>query len=138
MSGVNYIEQALIEKGFSVTEQRRIIAKILSESNDHPSLEQIYARAKEINPKFGLATVYRTVSLFEELEIIERLEFKNGETRYEEKDKAKHHDHIINIETGEVVEFFSQELEDLKMAVVKKMGFELMDHKLDLYCKPIK
>lgn len=115
-----------------MTEQRRIIARVLSESNDHPDVEQLYRRASKLDSRISIATVYRTVRLFEEASILERHDFGDGRARYEES-PAEHHDHLIDVQTGEIIEFRNDEIEKLQRLVATKLGFELVDHRLELY-----
>lgn len=115
-----------------MTGQRKVIARVLSEASDHPDVEQVYRRAAEIDPRISIATVYRTVRLFEEASILERHEFRDGRARYEEA-PDEHHDHLIDVQTGEVVEFKNEEIEALQRAVAKALGYELVDHRLELY-----
>ena len=124
------------QKGIKLTGQRQIIAQVIAESDDHPNVDEIYQRANLLDPKIGIATIYRTVRLFEELGVIEKLEI-NGKARYEISDDNHHH-HLINIKTGEIIEFENEELEKLKVKIATDLGFELVDHKLELYGKPIK
>ncbi len=120
------------EKGLKMTDQRRVIARVLSEAVDHPDVEQLYQRAVAIDPKISIATVYRTVKLFEEANILERHDFGDGRARYEEAPQD-HHDHLIDVNSGEVVEFFSEEIEQLQEKIAKKLGYRLVDHRLELY-----
>ena len=115
-----------------MTEQRRLIARVLSESRDHPDAEEVYRRAAKRDPHISLATVYRTVRLFEEANILERHDFRDGRSRYEEVPET-HHDHLIDLDSGEVVEFQSEEIEKLQRQVAEKLGFRLVDHRLALY-----
>lgn len=124
------------ERNLRMTEQRRVVAQVLSESDDHPDVEELYRRASEIDPKISIATVYRTVKLFEESGILERHEFRDGRARYEDADR-EHHDHLIDLSTGEVIEFVDAEIERLQARVAAKHGYELVDHRLELYCRPI-
>ena len=126
------IEQKCIIKGVKLTDQRRIIAKIMSESEDHPDVDELYKRVSKIDSKISIATVYRTVKLFEESGILAKHEFKGGKARYEELNES-HHDHLIDIKTGEIIEFVDDEIEKLQKKVAKKYGYELVDHKLELY-----
>ena len=126
------IEQKCIVKGVKLTDQRRIIAKIMSESEDHPDVDELYKRVSKIDSKISIATVYRTVKLFEESGILAKHEFKGGKARYEEINES-HHDHLIDIKTGEIIEFVDDEIEKLQKRVAKKYGYELVDHKLELY-----
>jgi len=124
-----------VQKGIRMTDQRRIVALILSQSQDHPDVEELHKRAHAKDPKISLATVYRTVRLFEEAGVVEKHDFGDGRSRYEEVGDD-HHDHLINIKTGEVIEFYDAELEALKSALAEKLGFELVGHKLELYGVP--
>ena len=119
-----------------MTEQRRIIARVLSESNDHPDVEALYQRAVKIDPKISIATVYRTVKLLEDEHIIEKHDFGDGRSRYEEI-PAEHHDHLIDLRTGKVVEFSNDEIEKLQERIAKELGYKLVDHRLELYCVPL-
>lgn len=119
-----------------MTAQRRVIARVLSEATDHPDVEAVHRRALRIDSRISIATVYRTVRLFEEADILERHDFRDGRSRYEEATET-HHDHLINIETGEVIEFQNEEIEALQRAVAKKLGFDLVDHRLELYGTPL-
>lgn len=119
-----------------MTEQRRVIAQVLSEANDHPDAEELYRRASEIDPKISLATVYRTVRLFSEANIIETHDFRDGRARYETADE-EHHDHLIDVVSGEVIEFVDDEIEELQEKIAKKLGYVLVDHRLELYGKKI-
>jgi Fur family transcriptional regulator, ferric uptake regulator len=126
------IEQLCAERGLRITEQRRIIARVLSESQDHPDVEQLHARASAVDPKISIATVYRTVRLFEEAGILDRHDFGDGRARYEAAPEA-HHDHLIDVETGKVVEFVDPELESLQKQIAEKLGYRLVDHRMELY-----
>ena len=118
--------------GLRMTEQRRVVAQVLEDSQDHPDVEALYARASGIDPRISLATVYRTVKLFEEAGILEKLEFGDGRARYEDAERD-HHDHLIDIQTGEVIEFVDPEIEELQERIAQKLGFELKGHRLELY-----
>ena len=131
------IERLCQSKGLKMTEQRRVIARVLSESDDHPDVEQLYRRATAIDPKISIATVYRTVRLFEEASILERHDFGEGRARYEEIGD-EHHDHLIDIASGKVIEFHNEEIEDLQRKVAEELGFDLVDHRLELYGVPVK
>lgn len=131
------IERLCIEKGMRMTDQRRVIAAVLSDSDDHPDAEAVYRRAVRIDPNISIATVYRTVRLFEEAGILERHDFRDGRSRYEPVPDS-HHDHLINVETGEVLEFHNEEIEELQRKVADEMGFRLVDHRMELYGKPRK
>ena len=126
------IEQKCIEKGVKLTEQRKIIAKIMSESYDHPDVDELYSRASKVDAKISIATVYRTVKLFEEAGIVAKHDFKGGKARYEELNES-HHDHLIDIKSGEIIEFVDEEIEKLQKKVADKYGYKLVDHKLELY-----
>ena len=126
------IEQKCIAKGVKLTEQRKIIAKVMSESNDHPDVDELYKRVSKIESKISIATVYRTVKLFEESGIVTKHDFKGGKARYEELNES-HHDHLIDVKTGEIIEFVDDEIEKLQKKVAEKYGYELVDHKLELY-----
>jgi Fur family ferric uptake transcriptional regulator len=115
-----------------MTEQRRVIARVLSESHDHPDVELLYQRASAIDPNISIATVYRTVRLFEEANILERHEFGDGRARYEDAQKA-HHDHMIDLKSGRIIEFHNEEIEALQRKVAEKLGYRLVDHRLELY-----
>lgn len=123
--------------GLRMTEQRRVIAQVLQDSADHPDVEELYARASKVDARISLATVYRTVKLFEETGILERLEFGDGRARYEDAER-EHHDHLIDINTGAVIEFVDPEIEALQEKIAAKLGYELRGHKLELYGVPIK
>jgi len=131
------IEKLCVEKGLRMTEQRRVIARVLSASDDHPDAEELHRRAAEIDANISLATVYRTVRLFEDAGIIERHDFRDGRSRYEEAGDD-HHDHLIDTKTGEVIEFVNEEIERLQEAVARKLGYKLVDHRLELYGRPLK
>ena len=126
------IEQKCIAKGVKLTEQRKIIAKVMSDSNDHPDVDELYNRVSKIDSKISIATVYRTVKLFEESGIVAKHDFKGGKARYEELNES-HHDHLIDVKTGEIIEFVDDEIEKLQKKVAEKYGYELVDHKLELY-----
>tara|TARA_B100001175_G_scaffold255227_1_gene223082 strand:+ start:1973 stop:2383 length:411 start_codon:yes stop_codon:yes gene_type:complete len=126
------IEQKCIAIGVKLTDQRKIIAKIMSESQDHPDVDELYRRASAIDKKISIATVYRTVKLFEESGIVTKHDFKGGKARYEELSES-HHDHLIDIKTGEIIEFVDEEIEKLQKKVADKYGYKLVDHKLELY-----
>ena len=126
------IEQKCIAKGVKLTEQRKIIAKVMSEATDHPDVDELYKRVSKIDSKISIATVYRTVKLFEEAGILAKHDFKGGKARYEEISES-HHDHLIDIKTGEIIEFVDNEIEKLQKKVAEKYGYELVDHKLELY-----
>ena len=121
-----------MEKGLKMTEQRRVIARVLSESDDHPDVELLYQRAHAVDPHISIATVYRTVRLFEEANILERHEFGDGRARYEDAGK-EHHDHLIDLKSGRIIEFKNEEIERLQRKVARQLGFRLVDHRLELY-----
>ena len=126
------LEALCAERGLRITEQRRIIARVLSESEDHPDVEQLHKRASAVDPKISIATVYRTVRLFEDAGILDRHDFGDGRSRYEATPEA-HHDHLIDVETGRVVEFVDPELEALQRQIAEKLGYRLVDHRMELY-----
>ena len=126
------VEALCADKGLRITEQRRVIARVLSESEDHPDVEALHARAAAIDPGISIATVYRTVRLFEDAGILERHDFGDGRARYEAAPET-HHDHLINVESGEVIEFVDAELEALQKKIAEKLGFRLVDHRMELY-----
>ena len=130
------IEQRCIEKGLRMTEQRRVIARVLSQAHDHPDAEELHRRAASVDPNISLATVYRTVKLFEDSGIIERHDFREGRARFEQISDV-HHDHLINLRTGEVIEFQSEEIERLQAEVARRLGYALVDHRLELYAVPL-
>jgi Fur family ferric uptake transcriptional regulator len=119
-----------------MTGQRRVIARVLSEASDHPDVEAVYRRAVEIDPKISIATVYRTVRLFEEAAILERHDFRDGRSRYEEQTEV-HHDHLIDIQSGKVIEFQNEQIEELQRLMAEKLGYRLVDHRLELYAVPL-
>lgn len=123
-------------KGLRMTDQRRTIAAVLEESADHPDVEELYARASARDPNISIATVYRTVKLFEEAGILDKLEFGDGRARYEDAERD-HHDHLIDLNSGEVIEFVDPEIEQLQERIAKKLGYKLKGHKLELYGVPI-
>ena len=126
------IEEMCIQKGLRMTDQRRTIAKVLSESEDHPDAEELYRRASEVDSSISLATVYRTVKLFEESGIVEKHDFRDGRSRYEQIPE-EHHDHLIDVRTGDVIEFHNEEIEKLQEIIAKELGYRLVDHRLELY-----
>ena len=126
------IEQLCADKGLRITEQRKTIARVLSESEDHPDVETLHSRAAAIDPNISIATVYRTVRLFEEAGILERHEFGDGRSRYEAASES-HHDHLIDVETGKVIEFVDEELEELQRRIADRLGFRLVDHRMELF-----
>jgi len=132
----NHIEAQCIAKGMRMTEQRRTIARVLAGSADHPDVEELYRRCHEVDRNISISTVYRTVKLFEDASIIERHDFREGRARYEQIPEA-HHDHLINLRTGEVIEFQSEEIERLQAEVARQLGYRLVDHRLELYAVPL-
>ena len=131
------VEQLCIDNGLKMTDQRRTIARVLSESDDHPDVDQVYRRATQLDSRISIATVYRTVRLFEEANILEKHDFGDGRARYEEV-QDDHHDHLIDIKSGKVIEFFNEEMEAMKERIAKELGYELIDHRLELFGKPIR
>ncbi|NJM50481.1 MAG: transcriptional repressor [Sphingomonadales bacterium] len=126
------IEALCAERGLRITEQRRVIARVISDATDHPDVEEMYKRASAVDPKISIATVYRTVRLFEEAGILDRHDFGDGRARYEAAPEA-HHDHLIDVETGKVLEFVDPELEALQKVIAEKLGYRLVDHRMELY-----
>jgi Fur family ferric uptake transcriptional regulator len=133
---LNFIEAQCVAKGMRMTEQRRIIARVLAGSADHPDVEELYRRCAEIDQHISISTVYRTVKLFEDSGIIERHDFREGRARYEHASEV-HHDHLINLRSGQVIEFRSEEIERLQSEVARKLGYKLVDHRLELYAVPL-
>ena len=131
------LEKRCIERGLKMTEQRRVIARVLSDSSDHPDVEQLYRRVTALDPRISIATVYRTVRLFEEADILEKHDFGDGRARYEEAPE-EHHDHLIDVQSGKVIEFTDPQIEELQRAIAQKLGYKLVDHRLELYAVPIK
>ena len=131
------IEKLCIEKGMKMTEQRRVIARVLSVAEDHPDVEEVYRRSAELDSRISIATVYRTVRLWEEADILERHDFGDGRSRYEEV-TDDHHDHLIDMKSGRVVEFQNEEIEELQEKIAKAHGMKLVGHRLELYCIPLK
>ena len=134
---MNNIEEKCLARGVRLTEQRKIIAKIMSEAADHPDVDELHKRANKIDKKISIATVYRTVKLLEESGIVEKHDFKGGKARYEESPE-EHHDHLIDINSGEIIEFVDKEIEELQIKVAQKLGYKLVDHNLELYGSKIK
>lgn len=137
MPAQSSIERRCIEKGMRMTEQRRVIAQVLSAADDHPDVEEVHRRAGEIDGGISVATVYRTMRLFEESGIVARHDFGDGRARYEQA-PDEHHDHLIDVKSGRVIEFQNQEIERLQEEVARRHGMRLIDHRLELYCVPIK
>jgi Fur family ferric uptake transcriptional regulator len=130
------IEKLCVERGMRMTDQRRVVARVLSQSHDHPDVEELYRRSAAVDPHISIATVYRTVRLFEEAGVVEKHDFGDGRSRYEEAGDD-HHDHLIDTRSGEVIEFFDAEIERLKSEIAERLGFQLIGHKLELYGVPI-
>ena len=130
------IEALCTAKGMRMTEQRRVIARVLAHSADHPDVEELYRRCAEVDDRISISTVYRTVKLFEDAGIIERHDFREGRARYEQIPDT-HHDHLINLRTGDVVEFQSDEIERLQAEIARRLGYRLVDHRLELYAVPL-
>jgi Fur family ferric uptake transcriptional regulator len=130
------IESLCAAKGMRMTEQRRTVARVLAESGDHPDVEELYRRCANVDDRISISTVYRTVKLFEDAGIIERHDFREGRARYEQL-RESHHDHLINLRSGEVIEFQSEEIERLQREVARRLGYRLVDHRLELYAVPI-
>ncbi len=130
------LEKKCAESGLKMTDQRKIIIRVLSESGDHPDVEMIHHRAHKLDPKISIATVYRTMRLFEDAGIIEKHDFGDGRARYEEMGD-EHHDHLIDMKSGKVIEFSNEEIEKLQRLIAKKFGYKLIDHRLELYCIPL-
>ena len=130
------IEALCASKGMRMTEQRRVIARVLATSEDHPDVEELYRRCVRVDDRISISTVYRTVKLFEDAGIIERHDFREGRARYEQS-RESHHDHLINLRNGEVIEFQSEEIERLQAEVARKLGYRLIDHRLELYAVPL-
>ena len=131
------IEKLCAENGVKFTHQRRIIAEVISNSDDHPDANEVYLRANKIDPRISLATVYRTIKLFEEYNVLNRIELGGKRARYEELTDS-HHDHLIDIDTGDIIEFVDDDIEELQKKVAKKLGYSLVDHKMELFGKKIK
>ena len=129
---VSRLEKICVERGLKMTEQRRIISRVLSEAHDHPDVEEIYRRAVALDPKISIATVYRTMRLFEDANVIERLDLRDGRARYEEN-REEHHHHLIDVKSGEVIEFKNEELEQLKRRIAAELGYEIIGDRLELY-----
>ena len=130
------LERLCIDKGMRMTEQRRVIARVLSVAHDHPDVEELHRRAHALDPHISIATVYRTVRLFEDAGILTRHEFLGGRSRYEEAPET-HHDHLIDMKTGKVIEFVDPEIEALQTAIAQRLGYRLIDHRLELYGVPV-
>jgi Fur family ferric uptake transcriptional regulator len=133
---ISRIEKLCNDRGLKMTDQRRVIARVLSDATDHPDVEQVYRRATAIDPRISISTVYRTVKLFEEASILDRHDFRDGRARYEEVPEH-HHDHLIDVQSGRVIEFNNEEIEKLQHAVAEKLGYRLIGHRLELYGVPL-
>lgn len=131
------IEQACVDKGLKMTEQRRVVARVLSDAHDHPDVEEVYRRASAADERISLATVYRTLRLFEDSGIIQSHDFGGGRARYEAAEDDSHHDHLIDVDSGEVIEFYDAELETLQEEIAARLGFRLVDHKMELFGKAL-
>ena len=131
------LEELCAERGMRMTDQRRVIARVLQESEDHPDVEELYRRSSAVDPRISISTVYRTVKLFEDAGIIERHDFRDGRSRYETMPE-EHHDHLIDLKSGVVIEFHSAEIEALQERIAREHGFKLVDHRLELYGIPLK
>jgi Fur family transcriptional regulator, ferric uptake regulator len=131
------IEEQCAIKGMRMTEQRRVIARVLEAATDHPDVEELYRRSVKIDPRISISTVYRTVKLFEDAGIVARHDFRDGRSRYEPV-SDEHHDHLINLRTGKVVEFRDEEIERLQAEIARRLGFRLVDHRMELYAVPLK
>lgn len=136
MTGRIDLEALCAEKGLRITEQRRVIARVLSDSVDHPDVEELHRRSVAIDPHISIATVYRTVRLFEEAGILERHDFRDGRSRYETV-ADEHHDHLIDLESGKVIEFHDPDIEELQKRIAERLGYRLVDHRMELYAVPI-
>ena len=131
------IENKCIQKGIRLTDQRRLVAKVMSDSLDHPDVDELHKRVNKLDPKISIATVYRTVKLFEEAGVVAKHDFKGNKARYEQA-PHDHHDHLIDINTGEITEFVDEDIEKLQKKVAEKLGYKLVDHRLELYASKIK
>lgn len=130
------LEEACIAKGMRMTDQRRVIARVIEAASDHPDVEELYRRAAAVDPRISISTVYRTVKLFEDAGLLERHDFRDGRSRYETMPE-EHHDHLIDLRSGEVIEFRDEEIERLQEAIAERLGYRLVDHRLELYAVPI-
>ena len=131
------IESKCTQKGIRLTDQRRLVAKVMSDSHDHPDVDELHKRVNKLDPKISIATVYRTVKLFEEAGVVAKHDFKGNKARYEQS-SHDHHDHLIDINTGEITEFVDEDIEKLQKKVAEKLGYKLVDHRLELYASKIK
>ena len=131
------IEEICVAKGMRMTEQRRVIARVIAAADDHPDVEELYRRASAVDPNISISTVYRTVKLFEDAGIIERHDFRDGRSRYEPAPE-EHHDHLIDLRSGRVIEFRSEEIEEMQRLIAERLGYKLVDHRLELYAVPLR
>ncbi len=136
LTKMSRIERLCIEHGMRMTDQRRVIATVLSDADDHPDVDEVHSRAAKIDSRISIATVYRTVRLFEDAGIVERHDFRDGRSRYEQVSND-HHDHLIDMESGTVIEFSNDQIEKLQELVATELGYKLVDHRLELYCVPL-
>ena len=136
-NSISRIEKLCAQNGVKFTHQRRIIADVISNSNDHPDANEVYLRSNKKDHRISLATVYRTIKLFEEHNVLNRIELGGNRARYEELNEDDHHDHLIDIDSGEIIEFVNEEIEELQMKVAKKLGYRLVDHRMELFGKKI-
>ena len=134
---ISRIEELCSKNGVKITHQRRIIAEVISESKDHPDANEVFIRSNKIDPRISLATVYRTIKLFEENNVLNRIDFGGKRARYEELDENAHHDHLIDVDSGEIIEFLDEEIEELQAKIAKKLGYQLVDHRMELFGKKI-
>ena len=134
---ISDIEKKCLDKGVRLTDQRKLVAKVMSESEDHPDVDELHKRVTKLDTKISIATVYRTVKLFEEAGIVAKHDFKGNKARYEQTTQ-EHHDHLIDINTGEITEFVNEDIEKLQQKVAKQLGYKLVDHRLELYGTKIK
>lgn len=130
------LEELIADRGMRMTDQRRVIARVIEDSSDHPDVEELYRRSSSIDPNISISTVYRTVRLFEDLDIIEKHEFRDGRARYEAI-PDEHHDHLIDLRSGQVIEFRNPRIEALQEEIARELGYQLVDHRLELYAVPI-
>ena len=129
---IKNLERLCIERGMKMTEQRRIIARVLSDADDHPDVEDVYQRSVQLDPKISIATVYRTVRLFEEAGLLDRHDFGDGRSRYEQA-SDDHHDHLVDVQSGDIIEFHDEELEELQRQIAARLGYSLIGHRMELY-----
>ncbi|NNE22229.1 MAG: transcriptional repressor [Rhizobiales bacterium] len=134
---MNRIEKACQDKGMRMTDQRRVIARIIADSDDHPDVEEMHRRAAAVDDRISIATVYRTVRLFEDAGILERVDFRDGRARYEEA-SSEHHDHLIDLQSGQIIEFRNEKIEQLQELVARELGYKLVDHRLELFAVKLK